>query len=111
MLDGAAIRSCQMPLRRVGSRKVTTIEGIAASPVGAKVQAAWLDVDVAQCGYCQAGQIVSATALLQKNPRPTDPEIEAAMAGNLCRCATYNRIKAAIRKAAGLPVAHSEAIA
>jgi isoquinoline 1-oxidoreductase alpha subunit len=110
MLDGTAIRSCQMPLRRVGSRKVTTIEGIAASPVGAKVQATWLEVDVAQCGYCQAGQIVSATALLQKNPRPTDPEIEAAMAGNLCRCATYNRIKAAIRKAAGLPVAHSEAI-
>jgi len=111
MLDGTAIRSCQMPISRVGTRKVTTIEGVGASPVGARVQAAWLEVDVAQCGYCQAGQIVAATALLQKKPKPTDAQIEASMNGNLCRCATYNRIRTAIRKAAGMPEAPKEALA
>lgn len=111
MLDGAAIRSCQMPVSRVGTRKVTTIEGVGASPVGARVQAAWLEVDVAQCGYCQAGQIVAATALLQKTPKPTDAEIEASMNGNLCRCATYNRIRTAIRKAAGMPAPATEVLA
>jgi len=111
MLDGTAIRSCQMPISRVGTRKVTTIEGVGASSVGARVQAAWLEVDVAQCGYCQAGQIVAATALLQKKPKPTDAQIEASMNGNLCRCATYNRIRTAIRKAAGMPEAPKEALA
>ena len=111
MLDDAAIRSCQMPVSRVGTRKVTTIEGVGASPIGARVQAAWLEVDVAQCGYCQAGQIVAATALLQKTPTPTDAEIEASMNGNLCRCATYNRIRRAIHKAAGMPTPAAEVLA
>jgi isoquinoline 1-oxidoreductase alpha subunit len=111
MLDGTAIRSCQIPVSRVGTRKVTTIEGVGASAVGARVQAAWLEIDVAQCGYCQAGQIVAATALLQKTPKPTDAEIEASMNGNLCRCATYNRIRTAIRKAAGMPASAAEALA
>ncbi len=111
MLDSAAIRSCQMPVSRVGTRKITTIEGVGASPIGARVQAAWLELDVAQCGYCQAGQIVAATALLQKTPKPTDAEIEASMNGNLCRCATYNRIRNAIRMAAGVPTPAAEVLA
>jgi isoquinoline 1-oxidoreductase alpha subunit len=102
-LDGTPVRSCQTPLSRVGARAVTTIEGIADHPVGARVQAAWTEIDVMQCGYCQAGQIVAATALLTRTPKPTDAEIEQAMNGNICRCATYNRIKAAIRQAAGMP--------
>jgi isoquinoline 1-oxidoreductase alpha subunit len=101
-LDGVPVRGCQTPISRVGTRKVTTIEGIAADPVGAKVQAAWMEVDVMQCGYCQAGQIMSATALLTRTPKPTDAQIDQAMNGNICRCATYNRIRAAIKKAAGI---------
>jgi isoquinoline 1-oxidoreductase alpha subunit len=104
-LDGAPVRSCQTPVSRVGTRAVTTVEGVGASEVGKRVQAAWMEVDVMQCGYCQAGQIMSATALLTRTPKPTDAEIDQAMNGNLCRCATYNRIRAAIKKAAGLPAA------
>jgi isoquinoline 1-oxidoreductase alpha subunit len=107
-LDGAAVRSCQTPISTVGARSVTTIEGIGATPIGDTVQKAWIDHDVIQCGYCQAGQIMSATALLAKTPQPTDVQIERAMAGNLCRCATYTRIKAAIRQAAGLTPALAE---
>ena len=102
-LDGTPVRACQTPISRVGARAVTTVEGIGATEVGKRVQAAWLEVDVMQCGYCQAGQIMSATALLTRTPKPTDAQIDQAMNGNLCRCATYNRIRAAIKKAAGLP--------
>lgn len=102
-LDGTPVRACQTPISRVGNRAVTTVEGIGATEVGKRVQAAWLEVDVMQCGYCQAGQIMSATALLTRTPKPTDAQIDQAMNGNLCRCATYNRIRAAIKKAAGLP--------
>ena len=100
-LDGEPTRSCVMPVSSVGTAGVTTIEAIGATPVGRRVQAAWLDVDVIQCGYCQAGQIMSATALLTKMPHPTDQDIDDAMAANLCRCGTYTRIRAAIKKAAG----------
>jgi isoquinoline 1-oxidoreductase subunit alpha len=100
LVDGQPTRSCSTPASAV-SGKITTIEGISASAVGKRVQAAWLDLDVAQCGYCQAGQIVAATALLQSKPKPTDADIDEAMAGNICRCATYNRIRAAIKQASG----------
>lgn len=100
-VDGQAMRSCQIPVESLGKAKVTTIEGIGATPVGKKVQAAWTELDVAQCGYCQPGQIMSATALLSKTPKPTDADIDAAMAGNICRCATYVRIRAAIKRASG----------
>ena len=105
-LDGRAIRSCQLPVSAVGGRAVTTIEGIGKTPAGAKIQKAWLDEEVVQCGYCQSGQIMSATALLAATPRPDDADINAAMAGNICRCGTYVRIRAAIKRAAGseLPV-------
>jgi isoquinoline 1-oxidoreductase alpha subunit len=102
-INGTATRSCVTPIASVGSAAVTTIEGMSDNPVGKKVQAAWLDRDVVQCGYCQAGQIMSATALLTRNPRPTDKDIDDAMSGNICRCATYTRIRAAIKQAAGLP--------
>jgi isoquinoline 1-oxidoreductase alpha subunit len=108
-LDGQPVRSCQIPVSRVGERKVVTVEGIGASEVGARVQKAWMEVDVMQCGYCQAGQIMTATALLTRTPKPTDAEIDQAMNGNICRCATYNRIRAAIRKAAGLETAEASA--
>jgi len=101
-LDGVAVRSCQTKVSAVGAKAITTIEGVGAHPVGAKVQKAWIDHDVVQCGYCQAGQIMSATALLTKTPQPTDAQITSGMAGNICRCATYIRIKAAIAQAAGL---------
>lgn len=101
-LDGQAVRSCQTPLASIGNAKITTIEGIAATRQGRALQAAWIVGDVPQCGYCQAGQIMSAAALLQTTPRPDDAAIDAAMAGNLCRCATYLRIKAAIKTAAGV---------
>ena len=101
LLDGKPVRSCSTPVSAASGRKVTTIEGMAASPVGKKVQAAWVSVDVPQCGYCQSGQIVSATALLTEIPNPSDAEIDSAMAGNICRCGTYPRIRAAIHKAAG----------
>jgi len=104
-LDGELTRSCVTPVESVGSQAVTTIEGISASPVGRRLQEAWIELDVPQCGYCQAGQIVAATALLSANPRPTDAEIDDAMVGNLCRCATYVRIRRAIKKASGQPIA------
>lgn len=98
-------RSCITPIGSIGSKSVTTIEAIGDTPVGKKVQEAWLEVDVVQCGYCQAGQIMSAAALLAENTAPTDAEIDRAMVGNICRCATYSRIRAAIKRAAGLPTA------
>ena len=100
-VDGQPMRSCQMPTGAVGAAKISTIEAMAAHPIGKKVQQAWMDLDVAQCGYCQPGQIMSATALLAKTPKPTDADIDKAMAGNLCRCATYVRIRAAIKRASG----------
>jgi isoquinoline 1-oxidoreductase alpha subunit len=98
-IDGKITRSCVTPLASVGSRAVTTIEGVGATALGKAVQLAWLDVDVVQCGYCQAGQIMAATALLGSNPSPSDGDIDAAMT-NLCRCGTYLRIRAAIKRAA-----------
>jgi len=100
-LDGEAVRSCQMPIAAVGSAAVVTIEGIGESAVGKRVQAAWLEVDVPQCGYCQAGQIMQAAALLRKTPKPGNAEIDTAMTGNICRCGTYDRIRRAIQRAAG----------
>jgi isoquinoline 1-oxidoreductase alpha subunit len=99
-VDGAPVRSCVLPVGSVGRRAITTIEGIGATGVGAKVQRAWLDLEVVQCGYCQSGQIMSATALLSATPNPEDSDIDAAMAGNICRCGTYVRIRAAIKNAA-----------
>ena len=99
-LDGRAVRSCVLPVSAIGDRSITTIEGIGRSPAGQKVQKAWLDVDVVQCGYCQSGQIMSAAALLAQTPNPTDQDIDAAMSGNICRCGTYVRIRAAIKQAA-----------
>jgi isoquinoline 1-oxidoreductase alpha subunit len=100
-VDGQARRSCTLPVSAVGAAKITTIDDMANHPVGKKVQAAWSELDVAQCGYCQPGQIMSATALLVKTPKPTDADIDAAMSGNICRCATYTRIRAAIKLASG----------
>jgi len=99
-LDGQAVRSCVLPVSAIGDKSVVTIEGVGATPSGQKIQKAWLDVDVVQCGYCQSGQIMSAAALLASVPNPTDNEINAAMSGNICRCGTYVRIKAAIKQAA-----------
>src|SRR5437870_4053843 len=98
-LDGAAVRSCVLPASAVGARKITTIEGLSADGLHA-VQKAWAEVDVVQCGYCQSGQIMSAAALLAQNPSPTDEDISAALAGNLCRCGTYQRVREAVHKAA-----------
>ena len=99
-LDGEPVRSCTTPVSAAVGRKITTIEAVHGSKVGAAVQAAWIAEDVPQCGYCQSGQIMSATALLAANAKPTDADIDSAMAGNICRCGTYNRIRAAIRRAA-----------
>ncbi len=99
-VDGAPVRSCLLPIGSIGQRSVTTIEGIGASAVGAKVQKAWLDLEVIQCGYCQSGQIMSAAALLTATPHPEDADIDAAMSGNICRCGTYVRIREAIKHAA-----------
>ena len=99
-VDGAAVRSCLLSVGSIGQRSITTIEGIGASAAGAKVQKAWLDLEVVQCGYCQSGQIMSATALLNVKPHPADSDIDAAMAGNICRCGTYVRIRDAIKHAA-----------
>ncbi|SEB21698.1 (2Fe-2S)-binding protein [Paraburkholderia sartisoli] len=99
-LDGVAVRSCVLPVAAIGARKVTTIEAVGDTPAGRKVQAAWRQLDVVQCGYCQSGQVMSAASLLSSNPNPTDADIDAAMTGNICRCGTYNRIRAAIRQAA-----------
>jgi isoquinoline 1-oxidoreductase alpha subunit len=109
-VNGTATRSCITPIESVGQAAVTTIEGIGSTPVGKKVQNAWLATDVMQCGYCQAGQIMAATALLNTTPKPTDTDIDNAMSGNLCRCATYTRIRAAIKQAAGLPTADSREV-
>ncbi len=99
-VDGKAVRSCLLPIGTIGDRAITTIEGIGDTPVGAKVQQAWLDIEVVQCGYCQSGQIMAATALLTHTPHPEDADIDAAMAGNICRCGTYVRIRQAIKNAA-----------
>ena len=99
-IDGVATRSCVTPISAAAGKKITTIEGIAADRVGRAVQAAWVKHDVAQCGYCQSGQVMSATGLLKKNRKPSDADIDAAMAGNICRCGTYQRIRAAIHDAA-----------
>ncbi|RVU03229.1 (2Fe-2S)-binding protein [Novosphingobium umbonatum] len=99
-LDGNAVRSCQTPVGAVGTARITTIEGIGQTAKGAAVQKAWIEVDAPQCGYCQAGQIMSATALLTSNPKPTRTQITEAMSGNLCRCASYHRIMEAIELAA-----------
>lgn len=101
-IDGMPARSCVTPISRVGDAAITTIEAIEASEVGRRVKAAWLELDVMQCGYCQSGQVMAATALLTRHPRPTDEDIDRVMS-NLCRCATYTRIRAAIKRAAGLP--------
>ncbi len=100
LLAGTAVRSCVLPVGAIGSKPVTTIEGIGATPNGMKIQKAWLDLEVVQCGYCQSGQIVSATALLDAIPHPGDAAIDAAMSGNICRCGTYVRIRQAIKRAA-----------
>jgi len=100
LLDGKPIRSCSTPMSAAEGKKITTIEGVGASAVGKKVQAAWRTLDVPQCGYCQSGQILAATALLSDKPKPSDKDIDEAMAGNICRCGTYPRIRAAIHKAA-----------
>jgi isoquinoline 1-oxidoreductase subunit alpha len=99
-IDGNPVRSCMLPVGAVGNKAVTTIEGIGATPAGASVQKAWLDLEVIQCGYCQSGQIMSAAALLASTPHPDDADIDAAMAGNICRCGTYVRIRDAIKRAA-----------
>lgn len=100
-LDGRAIRSCVTPVAMASGKQITTIEGLAETTLGKAVQSAWLEVDVPQCGYCQSGQIMAATALLRENPHPSESQISAAMNGILCRCGTYNRIRAAIETAAG----------
>jgi len=100
-IDGKPVRSCLLAVGSIGNRAITTIEGVDATEAGAKVQKAWLDLEVIQCGYCQSGQIMSAAALLAANANPDDVDIDAAMAGNICRCGTYVRIRAAIKRAAG----------
>ena len=99
-LDGVPLRSCLLSVGSVGNRAITTIEGVGATASGAKVQKAWLDLEVVQCGYCQSGQIMSATAMLNTTPNPNDADINAAMSGNICRCGTYVRIRDAIKQAA-----------
>jgi isoquinoline 1-oxidoreductase subunit alpha len=99
-IDGIATRSCVTAVESIGKSQITTIEAIGATAAGAKIQKAWLDREVVQCGYCQSGQIMSASALLATNPRPSDSEIDAAMSGNICRCGTYVRIREAIKQAA-----------
>jgi len=99
-LDGVATRSCITPVGSIANSEITTIEAIGASAAGARIQKAWLELEVVQCGYCQSGQIMSATALLASKPQPSDSDIDAAMSGNICRCGTYLRIRAAIKQAA-----------
>ena len=100
-IDGVPARSCITPVGSIGSRSVTTIEEVGKTPQGKALQQAWLDLDVVQCGYCQSGQIMSAAALLTSTPKPSDADIDAAMSGNVCRCGTYQRIRAAIHRASG----------
>jgi isoquinoline 1-oxidoreductase subunit alpha len=99
-IDGKPVRSCLLPVGVIGERAITTVEAVGETPNGAKVQKAWLDTEVIQCGYCQSGQIMSATALLNNIPYPDDADIDAAMAGNICRCGTYVRIREAVKRAA-----------
>jgi isoquinoline 1-oxidoreductase alpha subunit len=99
-VDGMAVRSCQLPIGVVGECRITTIEAIGDTPAGRRIQQAWLALEVVQCGYCQPGQVMSAAALLAENPSPSDADIDAAMAGNLCRCGTYVRIREGIKHAA-----------
>jgi isoquinoline 1-oxidoreductase subunit alpha len=99
-LDGQAVRSCVTPISVVANRKVVTIEAVGTDAIGQALQAAWVDLGVPQCGYCQAGQIMSAAALLKRTPKPTDAQIDEAMSGNICRCGTYPRIRAAVKQAA-----------
>ncbi|MFC3100460.1 (2Fe-2S)-binding protein [Altererythrobacter lauratis] len=106
-VDGQAARSCSLPIGSIGDRQVTTIEHLEKTPVGQALQQAWLDEDVMQCGYCQAGQLMTATALLTNNPNPTDRQIEGAMQGNICRCACYTRIHRAIAEVAKEGVANA----
>jgi len=106
-IDGQPTRSCITPASAAVGKRITTIEAISATSTGKKVQVAWLALDVPQCGYCQSGQIMSATALLAAKPKPSDADIDDAMAGNICRCGTYPRIRAAIKKAAGVPDAEA----
>ena len=98
-LDGKPVRSCILPVGSVGTRPVTTVEVIGQSPAGKRIQEAWIDLDVPQCGYCQSGQVMSAAALLARVPQPSDADIDSAMSGNICRCGTYPRIRAAIKQA------------
>jgi isoquinoline 1-oxidoreductase alpha subunit len=100
-IDGAPVRSCITPVGGIGNGAVTTIESVGKTPQGKALQQAWLDLEVVQCGYCQSGQIMSAAALLTNTPKPSDADIDAAMSGNVCRCGTYQRIRAAIHRAAG----------
>ena len=100
-VNGAATRSCVLPVAAAASMKITTIEAVGDSPIGKAVQEAWIAENVPQCGYCQSGQVMSATALLSTNKQPSDADIDAAMSGNICRCATYVRIRSAIKRAAG----------
>jgi isoquinoline 1-oxidoreductase alpha subunit len=100
-LDGKPVRSCMTPLSAATGKRIVTIEAIGKTPAGKAIQTAWLETDVVQCGYCQSGQIMSASALLAGNPKPSDADIDSAMAGNICRCGTYPRIRAAIKQAAG----------
>ena len=101
LIDGQPGRACVTPISALAGKKITTIEAIGSDKVGKAVQAAWVNLGVPQCGYCQTGQIMSATALLKQKPKPTDADIDDAMAGNICRCGTYVRIRAAIKQAAG----------
>jgi isoquinoline 1-oxidoreductase alpha subunit len=103
-LDGQPVRSCVTPASAIGGKRITTIEAISQTPAGRKIQEAWIALDVPQCGYCQSGQIMSASALLAGKPIPTDADIDAAMSGNICRCGTYGRIRAAIKQAAHAPL-------
>lgn len=100
-VDGQPVRSCVTPVAAAAGKRITTIEAIGSTPAGKKIQQAWAELDVPQCGYCQSGQIMSASALLAGNPRPSDADIDSAMAGNICRCGTYPRIRAGIKRAAG----------
>jgi isoquinoline 1-oxidoreductase alpha subunit len=109
-INGKATRSCVTPVSAVTGAEITTIEAMSQSPIGQKVQAAWTELDVPQCGYCQAGQIMATVALLTTKPQPTDADIDAAMAGNVCRCATYSRIRAAIKTAAGIDAADTREV-
>jgi isoquinoline 1-oxidoreductase alpha subunit len=102
-VDGQPIRSCVTPVNAVAGKSITTIEAVGTTPAGKKIQDAWLALEVVQCGYCQSGQIMSASALLAKSPHPSDADIDSAMSGNICRCGTYSRIRAAIKQAAQTP--------